>query len=122
MQELDGTLFVLTQCIFGGALPELCRFDTAALTPQDAIQDETAITGLGRCGDGRLLLGSKDAVFAYTPESGEKAPLFAWQAFGVTNTAEQLWQREAGFCFYSSNMEKLELLRWIPGEAPCEPP
>ena len=118
MQELDGTLFVLTQCIFGGALPELCRFDAAALTPQDAIQDETAITGLGRCGDGRLLLGSKDAVFAYTPESGEKAPLFSWQAFGVTNTAEQLWQTEAGFFFYSSNMEKLELLRWIPGEAP----
>lgn len=118
MQETAGTLYVLTRCIFGGALPELCRFDAATLMPQDVMQNETAITGLGRCGDGRLLLGSKDAVCAYTPESGEKELLFSWQVFGVTNTAEQLWQTEAGFFFYSSNMETLELLRWMPGEAP----
>lgn len=75
IQEADGALYVLTRNIYGEELPELRKFAPDTLSALEADTCTSEVTGLACARTGRLLMGTREELFAYDTGSGETEPL-----------------------------------------------
>ena len=118
MQPLDGSVYVLADSMLRGSLPALWRYDGALASEPEVLLNAAQSSGLGPYDGTQLLFNGQDGIYAAEPGSEDGELLFSWKELGITNSAEQLWQVEDGFVFYSSGEDVVESLRRQPGPAP----
>ena len=118
MQPLGSSVYVLVDSLLVGSVPALWRYDGALASEPEVLLNAAQSSGLGPYDDTRLLFNGQDGIYAAEPGSEDGTLLFSWKELGITNSAEQLWQVEDGFVFFSSGEEAVESLRRQPGPAP----
>lgn len=118
MQPLDGSVYVLADSMLRGSLPALWRYDGALASEPEVLLNAAQSSGLGPYDGAQLLFNGQDGIYAAEPGSEDGTLLFSWKELGVESSAEQLWQVEDGFVFYSSGEDVVESLRRQPGPAP----
>lgn len=112
MQERDGTLFVLTQEMFGGDAPELRAFDAKSLTPLEVQTLPSGTLGLGLDENGTFLLTDSDALLSFDLTTGKVQPIALWRELGAKPDASQVFRTKNGYVLFSPNEETVSLVLW----------
>ncbi len=112
MQERDGTLFVLTQEMFGGDAPELRAFDAKSLTPLEVQTLPSGTLGLGLDENGTFLLTDSDALLSFDLTTGKVQPIALWRELGAKTNASQVFRTKNGYVLFSPNEEAVSLVLW----------
>lgn len=112
MQERDGTLFVLTQEMFGGDAPELRAFDAKSLTPLEVQTLPSGTLGLGLDENGTFLLTDSNALLSFDLTTGKVQPIALWRELGAKPDASQVFRTKNGYALFSPNEEAVSLVLW----------
>lgn len=112
MQERDGTLFVLTQEMFGGDAPELRAFDAKSLTPLEVQTLPSGTLGLGLDENGTFLLTDSNALLSFDLTTGKVQPIALWRELGAKPDASQVFRTKNGYVLFSPNEEAVSLVLW----------